>query len=578
LKIFSAGIKDVAAKTGVPFVDQYNPYLAICVSAHAAKPRELLYSNGGDRIHPSALGQTIQVWIILKALGASALVSRAEINSATQTVVAAELAEGWNLAASAGPITQQGQELLKQIKEKDELFYSRWRKVQLFEVPEWAQKPADVRTAELARLDRKIAEVEGQIEKLRKPHSHHFELRAAIADGPFKPTFESLKQYQVPEWFMDAKLGIFMHWGPASVGGTSGWFGREMYRQGSDSYKFVVKNFGHPSKFGYKDICKLFKAEKFDEAQADALVKLYKKAGARYVVPVAVHHDNFDMWDSKYQPRWNAKVTTGKDIIGIWKKAADANGLRFGVASHVARTYRWFLASHQADKTGPLKGVPYDGADPQFSDLYGVPWKTVAPTFPGWSGDCAYEVSHDVGPPEWERQFERRMRDLLDRYQPDLYYVDGGIPFHVHPAGLNILAHFYNSSIAHHDGKLEAVANIKCDWQPNIAILDYEGAAKGGRPEYCWQSDQSINGEWFWTRYDKPEEYTSARRTITTLKAGRFDAGAIASITMLGARGNLTWKQDGAGLHVTLPDAAPGADAYSLKVTFKTPHIPNLHE
>jgi len=252
LKIFSAGIKEVAAKTSVPFVDQYNPYLAICVSAHAAKPHEFLYGNGGDRIHPSALGQTIQAWIILKALGSSALVSRAEINSATKTVVAAEdcriekltvadgvmsfdrsdealpmpippeagpalklapiledlnryelqitglapgsyelsidgepvtkvavaeLAKGWNLAASAGPITQQGQELLKQIKEKDELFYSRWRKVQLLEIPEWAEKPADARTAELARLDQKIAEVEDHIERLRQPHPHHFQLK-----------------------------------------------------------------------------------------------------------------------------------------------------------------------------------------------------------------------------------------------------------------------------------------------------------------------------------------------------------------------------------------------------------------
>ena len=252
LKVFSDGIKAVAAKTGVPLVDQYNPYLAICVSAHATKPHEFLYSNGGDRIHPSALGQTIQAWIILKALGASALVSRAEINSATKTVVATEacrieeltvadgmisfgrsddtlpmpippeagpaltmapiledlnryelqiaglapgnyelsidgeavaqltateLAKGWNLAASAGPITRQGQELLKHIKEKDELFYSRWRKVQLFEVPDWARKPAGVRTAELARLDQKIAETEAQIETLRQPHPHHFELK-----------------------------------------------------------------------------------------------------------------------------------------------------------------------------------------------------------------------------------------------------------------------------------------------------------------------------------------------------------------------------------------------------------------
>lgn len=511
-------------------------------------------------------------------------------------------------------------------------------------------------------------------------HARGSELELApITPGPFKPTFESLKQYEVPEWFMDAKLGIFVHWGPCAVGGTHGWYGREMYRQGSETYRFHVSHFGHPSKFGYKDICKLFKAEKFDEAQADALVKLYKKAGAHYVVPVAAHHDNFDMWDSRYQPRWNAKVTTGKDIVGMWKKAAEANDLRFGVSSHVARSYRWFQTSHQADKEGPLKGVPYDGADPQYSDLYGVPWKVADTSFAAWSVDCDYEQYRDVGPPEWERQFERRMRDLLDRYQPDLYYTDGGIPFHVHPAGLNILAHFYNSSIGRHGGKLEAVAAIKLDWQPNIAVLDFEFATKGGMPD-CWQSDKSMNGEWFWMRSDKPEQYTSAQRiiatlmdnvsrkgslllnvplkpdgvfdpavvrileemgqctrnigeaifgtrawevfgegptdfnenfpagtardirftrnkansvlyataldwpgdgatlTITTLKAGRFDSGAISSVTLLGAPGKLVWKQDEAGLKVTLPASAPGVDAYTLKIVFKTPAIPKLHE
>ena len=472
-----------------------------------------------------------------------------------------------------------------------------------------------------------------------------------IALGPFRPTFESLKQYQVPEWFMDAKLGIFMHWGPCAVGGTHGWYGREMYRQGSPTYKFHVATFGHPSKFGYKDICKLFKAEQFDDVQADTLVKLYKKAGRRYIVPVAVHHDNFDMWDSKYQPRWNAKLTTGKDIIGMWKKAAEANGMRFGVASHVARTYRWFQTSHGADADGPLKGIPYDGQDRQYADLYGVPWK---------QSGTYYEQYSDVGPAEWERQFELRMRDLMDRYQPDVYYVDGGIPFHVHPAGLNVMAHYYNASIAHHGGKLEAVAAIKLDWQPTNAVLDFEFATKGGMPDYYWQSDKSINHEWFWMRTDKPEEYTPADRiiatlmdnisrkgnlllnlplkpdgtfdpavirileemgrctgtigeaiyatrawevygegptdfnknfpagtardirftrnklgsilyatvlgwpgngatlTITTLKASRFDAGAIASVRMLGSPGELAWNQNEAGLNVVMPATAPG--------------------
>ncbi len=499
-----------------------------------------------------------------------------------------------------------------------------------------------------------------------------------IAPGPFQPTFESLNKYEVPEWFKDAKLGIFLHWGPCAVGGTHGWYAREMYRQGSASYEFHVANFGHPSKFGYKDICRLFRAEKFGPSQADALVRHFKRAGARYIVPVAVHHDNFDMWDSKYQPRWNAKVTTGQDVIGLWKAAADANGLRFGVASHAARTYRWFQTSHQADKEGPLKGVPYDGADPRWSDLYGLPWKVADPGYAEFNADTDYEQARDVGPPEWERRFELRMRDLLDRYEPDLYYVDGGVPFHVYPAGLNILAHFYNSNIARHRGKLEAVATVKVDWQPTIAVLDFEFATQGGMPDHYWQSDKSVNKEWFWMRSDKPEEYVSAPRiiatlmdhisrngnlllnlplrpdgtfdpavlrtldemgrctgtigeaiyatrawevfgegptdftqnfpaatsrdirftrdkantvlyatvlgwpgdgselTIATLRAGRFKGDAIARIAMLGAPGELKWRQDAAGLKVRMPPSAPGIDAYAVRITFKTPAIPRL--
>ncbi|MEI7901536.1 MAG: alpha-L-fucosidase, partial [bacterium] len=189
-------------------------------------------------------------------------------------------------------------------------------------------------------------------------------VKAADKAAPtkYEASVESLRKAEIPEWFIDGKLGIFMHWGPESIPGVaSTWYARWMYEQGSEGYKYHCATYGHPSKFGYKDICKLFKAEKFDQAQADRLVKLYKQAGARYVVPVASHHDNFDMWDSKYQPRWNSMATAGKDVCGMWQKATVANGLHFGVASHVARTYRWLQVSHGADKTGPLAGVPYDG-------------------------------------------------------------------------------------------------------------------------------------------------------------------------------------------------------------------------
>ena len=252
-----------------------------------------------------------------------------------------------------------------------------------------------------------------------------------VPAAKYEPTVESLKQAEIPEWFIDGKLGIFMHWGPESIPGVaSTWYARWMYEEGSEGYKYHCATYGHPSKFGYKDLCKLFTCPKFDQAQAERLVKLYKAAGARYVVPVASHHDNFDMWDSKLQPRWNSMATAGKDVCGMWQKATVSNGLHFGVASHVARSFRWLQTSHGADKTGPLKGVPYDGQDPAYQDLYGVPWKS---TDPGHDGP------QDVGPPAFEQNFEDRMKDLIDRYHPDLYYTDGGPPFK--DKGYKIVSH-----------------------------------------------------------------------------------------------------------------------------------------
>jgi alpha-L-fucosidase len=310
----------------------------------------------------------------------------------------------------------------------------------------------------------------------------------------------------VPEWFQDAKFGIFMHWGPQSIPGVATtWYARWIYEQGSEGYTYHCATYGHPSKVGYKDICKLFTAPKFDQAQADRLVALYKQAGARYVVPVAVHHDNFDMWDSKYQPRWNSVATSGKDIVGMWKKAADKAGLHLGVASHVARTYRWLQTSHGADGNGPLAGVPYDGQDPACADLYGAKWNDTS----FW-----YEQMCDVGPPEFEQQFENRMKDLMDKYHPDLYYVDGGIPFQ--QAGLNVLAHFYNANQKWHGGALQAVATIKLDWTPNVAVPNYEFGFPSVVQQYPWQTDKTMGADWYWLR-NRTKDYKPANAVVHML-------------------------------------------------------------
>ncbi|HEX5242151.1 MAG TPA: alpha-L-fucosidase, partial [Tepidisphaeraceae bacterium] len=189
----------------------------------------------------------------------------------------------------------------------------------------------------------------------------------AEAQGQFEPTAESLQKYECPQWFRDAKFGIWAHWGPQAVPGMGDWYARKLYQQGGADYKYQVENYGHPSKVGYKDIIPLWKAEKWEP---DRLMELYKKAGARYFVAQAVHHDNFDNWDSKYH-KWNAvKMGPQKDVVGLWREAALKQGLRFGVSEHLGASYTWFQDSHGADKTGPLAGVPYDGADPKWEDLY----------------------------------------------------------------------------------------------------------------------------------------------------------------------------------------------------------------
>jgi len=189
-----------------------------------------------------------------------------------------------------------------------------------------------------------------------------------IAPGPFKPTYESLKAYKCPKWYQDAKFGIWAHWGPQGVPQQGDWYARNMYVQGHSNYKYHMAHYGHPSEFGFKDIIQLWKAEKFDP---DRLMALYKAAGAKYFVSMACHHDNFDLWNSKYH-RWNA-VNMGpqKDIVGLWQKAAQKQGLRFGISEHMAVTYKWFSVAHMSDKEGPLAGVPYDGIEFKNFDLYG---------------------------------------------------------------------------------------------------------------------------------------------------------------------------------------------------------------
>jgi alpha-L-fucosidase len=327
----------------------------------------------------------------------------------------------------------------------------------------------------------------------------------AILKGPFEGTVESLQNYRCPDWFRNAKFGIWSHWGPQSVPMYGDWYARNMYIEGSDQYRYHCRVFGHPSKFGYKDIVKLWKAEKFDPA---ALMDLYVETGARYFVAQAMHHDNFDNFDSAFNP-WNAtKMGPMKDICTLWKKEALRVGLPFGVTEHLAASYTWFAVSHGHDLKGPYAGIPYDGADPANGGLYRDNDSELLDDGGAW-----YTVN-----PKYQADWFRRIRDLIDKLQPDFLYSDGELPFH--DIGFQAVAHLYNTSAKNHGGVNQAVYTFKqhqiTDYTENITkigVLDVERGVADAAAERPWQDDTSL-GDWF---YNVRDVYKSHRDIADTL-------------------------------------------------------------
>jgi alpha-L-fucosidase len=333
--------------------------------------------------------------------------------------------------------------------------------------------------------------------------------------GKFRPTWESLQQYRTPEWFRDAKLGFWAHWGPQGVPKQGDWYARNLYVQGSRQNQFHVAHFGHPSKVGYKDVIPLWTAKNWEP---ETLIRRYKKAGARYFMSLGVHCDNFDCWNSK-RHTWNA-VNHGprRDVVGTWRKVARENGLRFGVSEHLAWSWTWFNVNKNSDKTGPLAGVPYDGNDPRYQDLY----------FPPHAGD---QAQYAINPPEsWKQEWLRRVTDLMDQHRPDLFYTDGGA---FDGVGLEAIAHYYNSSMDWHKGSMEGVYTLKNhtaeghekfgDYREGASALDVERGTVGEIRKEPFQSDTCI-GQWFyWEGFDyKPAKEVVHRFVDIVSKNGNL--------------------------------------------------------
>lgn len=327
----------------------------------------------------------------------------------------------------------------------------------------------------------------------------------ALAQSRFDGSRDSLKSYQVPQWFQDAKFGIWAHWGPQSAPEDGDWYARNMYMEGSPQYKFHLDKYGPQSKFGFKDVIATFKAERWDP---EHLMDLYQKAGAKYFVSMGVHHDNFDMWNSKYQPRWNAAASgPKKDIVGIWKRAARKRGMRFGVSEHLSNSFDWLAPAHLSDKSGPYAGVPYDGADPKFADLYHD-----YTTMPEGFANSARAMGRDA-PERWKLQYFNRIKDLIDQHEPDLLYTDGGIPFDKY--GLDLVAHVYNVSARAHGGGVEALYNSKTrsDCAEGTCVLDMERGIVDRIWPAPWQTDTCV-GNW---HYKKGASYKTPKTVIDML-------------------------------------------------------------
>ena len=195
---------------------------------------------------------------------------------------------------------------------------------------------------------------------------------------------------------------------------------------------------------------------------------LYKKTGAKYFVSMGTHHDNFFLWDSKIH-RWNSvRMGPKKDVVGLWQKAAKKNGLRFGVSEHLGASFTWFQSARGADLTGSMAGVPYDGNDPKYEDLYHA---KAAPDDRAW-----LTIN-----PVWHREWFDSIKELVDLYKPDLLYSDSVLPFG--DVGRSLLAHFYNQDAAKNGGKLNAVYTAK-QVSGGRFVRDIErGVAEGISPE-----------------------------------------------------------------------------------------------
>ncbi len=306
-------------------------------------------------------------------------------------------------------------------------------------------------------IPRKYARaIEKQISKMDK-------LNAA---GPYKPDWKDLEKHEAaPEWFRDAKFGIYWHWGVYSVPAYGNeWYPKWMHVKNKRYYKHHVKTYGQPDEFGYHDFVPMFKAEKFD---ADEWAELCKKAGARYAGPVVEHHDGFSMWDSDITP-WNAAdMGPKKDLTGLLEKAIRKRGMKFVTTFHHERTKWWYPR---------VEGWPTTTEDPVLRMLYA-----------NVSNETYYKI------------FIAKLGEVIDKYQPDLIWHDGALGHINKSYSARYLAYYFNS--AKKWGRDVVVTTKNWQYPREISVLDFEKGRADKLTDYAWLTDDTISrGSWCYTK------------------------------------------------------------------------------
>ncbi|MCT4587013.1 MAG: alpha-L-fucosidase [Carboxylicivirga sp.] len=304
----------------------------------------------------------------------------------------------------------------------------------------------------------------------------------------YEATWESLENYKIPDWMLDAKFGIFIHWGPSAVPERySDWYGQRMYKEKHPAFKFHQETYGDQSVFGYKDLIPKFTATKFNPKE---WVSLFKKSGAKYIIPIAEHHDAYAMYPSTLT-RWNSvDMQPHRDILGELKKEIQAQGLIFGASSHLAYNWDYF----------PQK-PEFDTWDPEFADLYAPRHKTGDPVSKEWLAKVWWP----------------RTKEIIDLYEPDILWFDFYIdreefaPYHK-----KLAAYYYNKGLENGKHFVLQTKNMKYpSYKEGTHMLDLERGKLAGKRKEAWQTDTSIGtNSWY---YDTNWQSLSVNRIIDDL-------------------------------------------------------------